>query len=89
MKNETKVLLGIAGAALAGAVIGMLVAPEKGCDTRKKIKETASDWADRVRHLAGKANHKAKSMAHDAAAAAEDVIGDIENKAAKVRNTVS
>ena len=39
MNTTSKVILGILGAAAAGVVIGMLVAPEKGKDTRKTLKK--------------------------------------------------
>ncbi len=46
MNNTTKVILGVAVGALAGAVTGLLLAPEDGAKTRKKItKET-----DKLRH---------------------------------------
>ena len=32
------------GGAIAGAVIGLLVAPEKGKDTRSKISDTVDDF---------------------------------------------
>ena len=44
MNNTTKLVLGMAVAAAAGAAIGMLLAPEKGTDLQKKIKEGAADW---------------------------------------------
>ncbi len=44
MNNTTKVVLGMAVAAAAGAAIGMLLAPEKGTDLQKKIKDGATDW---------------------------------------------
>lgn len=89
MKNQTKVLLGIAGAALAGAVIGMLVAPEKGCDTRKKIKETAGDWADKLKKFAGKAETTAKNLANDAVDSADEMLADVQNKAGRARSAIS
>ena len=44
MNTTTKVILGLTVAAAAGAAIGMLLAPEKGSDLQKRIKEGASDW---------------------------------------------
>lgn len=44
MNNTTKVVLGMAVAAAAGAALGMLLAPEKGVDLQKKIKDGATDW---------------------------------------------
>ena len=46
MKNTTKIVLGLAVAAAAGAAIGMLLAPEKGTDLQKKIKDRANNWLD-------------------------------------------
>lgn len=41
MNNTTKVILGVAVGALAGAVTGLLLAPDNGAKTRKKLtKET-------------------------------------------------
>ena len=44
MNTTTKLILGMVVAAAAGAAIGMLLAPEKGVDLQKKIKDGASDW---------------------------------------------
>jgi gas vesicle protein len=51
MTTGTKVFLGILGAAAAGVAIGLLIAPEKGSETRKRIAKTTSDWADQVSNL--------------------------------------
>ncbi len=43
MNTTTKMILGITVAAAAGAAIGMLIAPEKGSDLQKRIKDGAND----------------------------------------------
>lgn len=52
--QTTKVLVGILGAAAAGLVIGMLIAPEKGSDMRRNLKQTADDWVDELSNWVGK-----------------------------------
>ena len=41
-----KVLLGVLAGVAAGALIGILFAPEKGTETRKKIVEKGEDYVD-------------------------------------------
>jgi len=52
--NNTKVILGILGAAAAGLVVGMLIAPEKGSELRRNLKATADDWVDELSNWVGK-----------------------------------
>lgn len=44
--NTGKALLGLLAGVAAGALIGILFAPDKGCDTRKKIAKKGKDYAD-------------------------------------------
>lgn len=44
MKTSTKFIIGLTIAAAAGAAIGMLLAPEKGSELQKKLKEEAEDF---------------------------------------------
>ncbi len=76
MTTKSKVLLGILGAAAAGVVIGLLVAPEKGKDMRKKIKKTARDWSDNLGHLWTRGKE-----------AAEDATEDLKEKAKRARSS--
>ena len=77
MTNRSKILIGILGAAAAGVVVGLLVAPEKGKDMRKKIRRTAEDWADNLSHL------WAKGKSH-----AEDAVEDLKDKGRRAKATV-
>ena len=45
MKNN-KALLGFLGGIAAGALLGVLYAPDKGSKTRKKIKQKGGQYAD-------------------------------------------
>ena len=47
MKSRTVIAL-LAGAA-AGAVLGILLAPDKGEETRKKVKKTTEDCIGKVK----------------------------------------
>jgi gas vesicle protein len=44
-----KAILGILIASAAGALLGMLYAPHKGADARKKISETGKEYADSMK----------------------------------------
>ena len=48
MSSTSKLALGICGALAAGVIIGLLVAPEKGSEMRKKLKKTAGEWVDHL-----------------------------------------
>lgn len=48
MSNSTKILLGfVAGAAIGGA-LGLLLAPDKGSETRRRIVEKGADIGDSI-----------------------------------------
>lgn len=85
MTTKSKVLLGILGAAAAGVVIGLLIAPDKGKDTRKKIKKTAGEWAENLSHLWAKSKgamedltEEAKSKVKQGKSAAEDKVNKMK-----------
>ena len=47
--NSGKVLLGVLAGFAAGALVGVLFAPDKGSVTRKKISKKSEDYADAVK----------------------------------------
>jgi len=52
MKTD-KVILGLLGGLAAGAILGILFAPDKGEKTRKKIKNKGIDYADELKYQYG------------------------------------
>jgi len=47
--KTSNTILGILGAAAAGAFLGVLFAPDKGTETRKKIKDKSKDYGDNLK----------------------------------------
>lgn len=62
MTTKSKVILGLVGAAAAGVIVGLLLAPEKGTDMRKTIKKTAGDWADHLTDLFANAKGEIETL---------------------------
>jgi len=95
-----KVLSSVLAGAAAGAILGILFAPDKGTETRRKIAEKGADLADSVK---GKVNEYADVISEKYDAAKEKIKGmaaegsDMLNQArdkgnamkADVRNTMN
>ena len=74
MSAKTKLVLGLVGAAAAGVVVGLLLAPDSGAATRRKIADTASDWTDQL---------------SDLFASAKDQVDELKRKGAKAATSAS
>lgn len=84
MTSNTKMLLGILGAVAAGAVIGLLMAPEKGKETRNKIGSTASDWGKQLGDLFSATKTEASNLKDKAFKKA----GEYRNQASNAANSI-
>ena len=87
--NTGKVILAIIGAAAAGAVIGMLVAPEKGSELRKRISDTTGDWATQLSQLLATGKEQLENLKQTAVNEADNLTGEAEQRYNKVREKVS
>ena len=72
MKANTFFAL-VAGLA-AGAVLGVLFAPEKGEETRDQLRRSAEDGLDKLRSALEKAEQEVENFADGLAKAAEDAV---------------
>lgn len=72
MNNAGKIALGIAGAAAAGALVGLLVAPQKGSELQKTVSNRGSKIINQLidfilfkqKSAAPKGRHKAAATGH-------------------------
>lgn len=79
MSTKSKVILGLVGAAAAGVIVGLLLAPEKGSDLRKKVKDTAGDWAGHLTDLFASAKGEIDSLKNKGTKAASDAGNKFNN----------
>ncbi len=94
MNSSGKVLLGVLAGIAAGATLGILFAPDKGSNTRKKIVDKSNDYADdltdrfnefvdgvnrKVDTLTNKAGHMADNVNHKAHNAMEELTASVKS----------
>jgi gas vesicle protein len=71
--KTSKMILGMAVAAAAGAAIGMLLAPEKGTDLQKKVKDGFKSLLDDMNAILGAGKDLVENAASDVEAKANEV----------------
>ncbi len=79
MNTTTKVILGITVAAAAGAAIGMLLAPEKGSDLQKKIRDGAKDLLDNFSTLLNTGKELASEYKFNAQQSIEEMTSSLHD----------
>ena len=84
MTSTTKVVLGILGAAAAGVVIGLLIAPEKGSEMRARIKKTAGDWSDQLTNIF----HNSQEEFENLKEKAKSMKANAEEKVSRVKENL-
>jgi gas vesicle protein len=87
MKNSNeagKVIVALLAGAIVGAAVGVLIAPDKGSATRKKIakgaKDLAKDVEEKVKSEIDSLKTKAEEFQHDAKAKFDELAEKAKNK---------
>ena len=75
MSTGSKIALGIIGAMAAGVVIGLLVAPEKGTDLRKRLKKNISSWGEQLSDFISHTEDGVKAEAKEKVSRAREAMG--------------
>jgi gas vesicle protein len=65
MNSNGKILAALAGGFAAGVVLGILFAPDKGSETRRKISEGGKKFAEGVKDTMHKGKEKFNAMKED------------------------
>ena len=79
-----KVLLGLLAGLAAGALLGVLFAPDKGVTTRKKITKKSEDYAEAVKE---KFNEFLDSL-NEKFESVKEEVGNVKSKAESVKKDV-
>lgn len=83
--NNTRMILGMVAAAAVGVAIGMLLAPEKGSDLRKSLKDAIGDLGDFV----GEGREKLMGIADNIRDTTEDLKHDVQTTVDHGKKVVS
>src|SRR6201991_3019518 len=76
--SNSKVLVGFLVGAAVGGALGLLLAPDKGSETRKKIIETGNDLGDSIAEFGGTVKDKFN-----------EVVDGVKGSFNKTKNTAS
>jgi gas vesicle protein len=88
MNSSSKTILAIMSAAAVGAIIGMLVAPEKGSDLRRKITDATGDWTTQLSDLLAQGKEQLNSLKNKAANEASNFASENEERFNNVRERI-
>lgn len=89
MNNDSvKTLLAFLGGAVAGAAIGILLAPDKGSETRKKIVNRAKDMGNDLTDAAMNKYDEFMDWKNSLMGDAEDAVAKAKSNMRKAEDTV-
>ena len=88
MKNSD-VVVGVLGGLAVGAILGVLFAPDKGSNTRRKIAEKGTDLKDNIKGNFNDFVASIEDQYSNFTSNAEDVIEEGKSKLERMSNDIS
>ena len=89
MNSTGKFILGVLGAAAAGTVVGLLIAPDKGSETRKKIVESIGKLAIDAANVLQAGKQQLSEASDTVAEEAEGLKKDAKQRVSNVQESFS
>lgn len=87
--KKSNVFFGMLGAAAIGVLVGIMVAPDKGSKTRKKIKEKGGDLANKLMEKVKQGDAKAREILNTILDQKENLAEEVQDSAQKIKNSLS
>ncbi len=88
MNNSSKVLITFIGGAVVGAALGILFAPDKGSNTRKRIAKSAADLKDELADTASEKYQEFLDWKDRMMEKEEELENNVKGAVNKVKETV-
>ena len=88
MNSTSKTILAVMGAAAVGAIIGMLVAPEKGSDLRRKLTDATGDWTTQLSELLAQGKEQLNSLKNKVSSETSDFTSESEERFNNIKEKV-
>lgn len=85
--SSGKFVLGVLAGVAAGAILGILFAPDKGTETRKKIAEKGEDYVDSLKEKFNDLYEDLSKKVDATKAKVEEMAADVKAKVSDTKTT--